>query len=177
MKIKFAFTRKKRKGQKGFKNLKQMAGFTIVELLLYMALFTGFMTILSGLFISTLETQLDASANSKTSQDSWYLFSRLGYDMYRATSITNPATNGETTTTLTFENDTATVTYSLVGGKIVITEDGVTTPIISENVTATNLNFNRLGAQDGKSTISVHFELQGGADQPVQTVEFTLGQR
>jgi hypothetical protein len=170
-------TSKKNRHLDKLKRLKNIAGFTLVELLLYMGLFTGFIVILSGLFISTLEAQLDASSNSRTSQDSWYLISRLGYDFYRSTTITAPSINGETTGHLILENDISSVTYSLVNNKITITENGVTTSLLSENVMATNLSFEKLGVEDGSSTVSIYFELQGGADQPVQVVEFTLGER
>lgn len=152
-------------------------GFTLVELLLYMALFTGFLTILSGLFISTLETQSEATATSRLTQDSWYLSSRFQYDLYRTTAITTPATIGEETTTLTLTNDVSPVTYSLVGNQLMITRDSITAPLLSEGIEAAGLRFKRLGVDGGGSTIQVHLDLRSAVDGQTQEINLTVGVR
>ena len=69
----------------------QRAGFTLVELLLYMGLLTVFLTGLTTLFVASLETQLEGQAVSIVAQEGQYLLQRLEYDVYRADAITSPA--------------------------------------------------------------------------------------
>lgn len=157
--------------------LLKQSGFSIVELLIYMGLFSGFLVILSALFISTLEAQSDASATSHTDQDSWYVYSRLQHDLYQASSITTPANNGDETNSLVLEVDGSTITYSLVNNQLAITKDAQTDPIVSGEVSVSNLNFKRLGNESGTSSILVNMQLQNSVSVQVKDVNITVGLR
>ena len=156
---------------------KNTAGLTIVELLLYMGLFMGFIAILSALFVSTLDVQSDSTATSHTDQDSWYVLNRLQYDLYRADSVITPANNGDTSTSLVLDVGGSQVTYSLVNNQLSITENSVTEPIVSNQVTTSNLSFQRLGNDGGAATITVQMELQNSVSDQVKAIDVTVGLR
>jgi hypothetical protein len=71
-------------------------GVTIVELLLYMAILTVLLTVLTNIFISALDVQSESNATSSVEQDGNYILARLAYDIHRAQSITTPAADGDT---------------------------------------------------------------------------------
>lgn len=81
-----------------FKKIKfnSQRGVTIVELLLYMAILSVLLTILTSVFVSALDVQSESNATSSVEQDGNYILARLAYDIHRAKSINIPASNGAT---------------------------------------------------------------------------------
>lgn len=152
-------------------------GVTMVELLIYMGLFMGFITILSGLFLSTLEAHTDSTANAHIDQDSWYILSRLQYDFSLATAVVTPASNGDTTSTLVLNQAGTQVTYSLVGDKLSLTKNSVTEPLVNQEVNVSNLTFQRLGNLNGLSSVKIQMDVTDDFRTQPQHLNFTLGIR
>ncbi|MDE2025407.1 MAG: prepilin-type N-terminal cleavage/methylation domain-containing protein [Patescibacteria group bacterium] len=73
--------------------LKNQKGITLVELLLYMGIFSTLLMVLVQLFGSIVSVNLESEANSSVSQDGRYILNRLSYDIRQAvaSSITAPA--------------------------------------------------------------------------------------
>lgn len=69
-------------------------GVTVVELLLYMAILSGLLSILTSIFVAALDVQTESSATSSVEQDGNYILARLAYDIHRAQSINIPSSNG-----------------------------------------------------------------------------------
>lgn len=156
---------------------KLQKGFTLVELLLYMGLFMGFIAILSALFVSTLDVQSESTATSHTDQDSWYVSNRLQYDLYRADAIVLPANNGDSSSSLVLDIGGSEVTYSLVGDQLAITENSQTTPIVSNNVSVSGLNFIRLGNDGGAISITTEMQMQNSVSNQAKDFDVTVGLR
>ncbi len=156
---------------------KSQRGFTLLELLIYMGLFSGLLTILSAFFISTLETQSDAATAANLDADSWYLMSRFQHDLYQANSIVSPSSDGETTGTLTLNFEDHQVHYLLSDDKIIIVEDDQSASLLSNSITASNLSFTRLGNGEDATSITVEVELHQAGDNLTKTLEFTTGLR
>lgn len=154
-----------------------LKAFTFIEILIYMTLFVGFLMLLSALFISILDTQLDSSISSQVDQDSWFLINRLQYDMYRADNIELPANNGEGSDTLVLNISDSLVSYSLENNKLLITENGQSYSLINPDSRVSNLNFKKLGNLDGASTITVSLELKNFASSKTKYLNFTSGLR
>lgn len=151
--------------------------FTLVEILIYMLLFLGFLTILSALFISILDTQLNSSTSSQIDQDSWYLMNRIQHDLYQASSIELPVNNGEDSDRLILNMTDSSITYSLINDKFTITENGQAYSLVNQETRVSNLNFKKLGNEDGASTITIYLELKNFAGAKTKTLNFTLGLR
>jgi len=153
----------KLKKQKIIKVLLNKQGFTLVELLLYMGIFSILVVALFQLFTSIIDTQIESQSSSSVFLDGQYILSRFRYDLQRAKSILTPSSPGAQETTTKFSIDNFTYTYSLVGGNLSLTNDVASTTgqLNSADTTVSNLNFIRLSDTQGKNndTLSISFRL------------------
>ena len=78
---------------------KVQEGFTLIELIIYMGLLVILLSVLTSIFMSSLDVQLESEANSAVEQDGSYILSRLAYDIHRAESVAIPVVLGGTSTT------------------------------------------------------------------------------
>lgn len=134
-------------------------GFTIVELLLYMGLLTVFMVIMTRMFTSILDVQLESVATGAVAQDSRYLYERFVYDITRAASIVTPATVGETTNSLTIMIGMVANTYTVSGDAMVLINDAGVNRLNSSATRIRGLSFHRLGKAEGKNSIRITFTI------------------
>ncbi len=144
---------------KFFKNKK---GFTLVELLLYMGIFSILLTVTLQMFGSVFEFQLESEANSSVDVDGKFIINRFSYDVSRASSITLPIALGASGSALTIVVDNQNLTYSLSDGVINLNNasTGTTDQLNSSETTATNLSFTKLeGVTGGKDLIQMSFTL------------------
>lgn len=63
-------------------------GFTVVELLIYMALLTIFLLVLLDVFTTTLNFKLQSEATSALNQDSRLILGNLNYNIYNSGTAT-----------------------------------------------------------------------------------------
>ena len=99
--------------------------FTMVELLIYLALMSIFLVIFGQIFFSVLDTQLKSRAVSAVQQDELYLLSRFGHDIRRATAVTSPASAGEISSSLAITVNSVNHTYGASSGSLTLTVDPV----------------------------------------------------
>jgi type II secretory pathway pseudopilin PulG len=140
-------------------------GFTIIELLLYMGLFSVITLVTLQMFGTVFDAQVESQATSGVSVDGRYILSRFSYDMNRASSIVSPAANGSSGTSFGFIADGDSITYSLSGGNLILTNttDGVSGRLNSDGSTVSDLNFQRLSGYNGKDLIQISFTLTSTA--------------
>jgi prepilin-type N-terminal cleavage/methylation domain-containing protein len=160
-------------------------GFTMVELLLYMGIFSILLVVLMQLFGSILDVHLESQATSSVSQDGNYIFSRLSYDVRQATAIASPSL-GASGSTLQITGGSANYTYSLSGNNLMLTNNttGTTDQLNSTNTTISSVTFKTLGngAVGNKSTVQVIMTVKsktlrkGGVNQ-TKTFQTTIGVR
>src|SRR5579859_4809889 len=76
-----------------FKKLKNQKGVTLIELIIYMGIFSTLLMVLVQLFGSIVNVSLESQSNSSVSQDSRFILSRMSYDIRLAdpTSFTQPS--------------------------------------------------------------------------------------
>jgi type II secretory pathway pseudopilin PulG len=158
------------------------SGFSLVELLIYMGIFMGFLVVLTGLFVTTLEVQSEASQTARIEQDSQYLYSRMQYDIGRATQLVTPVNNGETTTTMVLDTSEGQITYFLESGSIKVTTPTVTGLLLtSPGIVAHSLEFQRLGNLDGQPSIAITILLSshevGSFSPEIRDLNYTFGLR
>lgn len=156
-------------------------GFTIVELLIYMALMSIFLLVLLDIFTATLNSKLASESTSAISQDSRYILSKLSYDVNNADSITSPSL-GLTSASLQFTASGSTVTYALISGNLVKTVGGVSMNLNGADTQLDSISFKNIGSIGGKPTIQVIYTVrskiivQGGGTE-AQTINTTVGTR
>jgi prepilin-type N-terminal cleavage/methylation domain-containing protein len=159
----------------------QKRGFTLVELLVYMALMSIFILVLLDIFTITLNTKLASESTSALSQDSRYILSKLSYDVNNADSITSPSL-GSTSASLQLVASGSAVTYASNSGNLVKTVSGVSMNMNSIDTKLDSISFKNIGNPGGKPTIQVVYTVrskiivQGGGTQ-AQTINTTVGTR
>lgn len=150
-------------------------GLTIVEMLMYMAIFAVLMTILTQVFLSTLDVQLESKATSSVSQDGSYMLARLSYDIKRSQAVLSPTTYGQPSNTLQLNENGITYTYTTdTNGNLLIVNNQGTNYLNSADTTVNNLSFTRIGNVGGKSTILLSFQVKSTTQrvQGYQTSNF-----
>lgn len=161
--------------------IKMQKGFSLVELLIYMALMSIFLMVLLDIFAATLNTKLSSESTSVVSQDSRYVFSKLTYDINNADSVILPVP-GATSTGLQIDNSGSISTYVLNSGNLVKTAGGISMNLNGIDTEFDSISFKNIGNPDGKSTIQVVYTvrskiiIQGGRTE-TQTINTTIGIR
>lgn len=131
-------------------------GFTLIEILIYMGLMAALITVLTNVFVTVLETQLESSSVSVVEIDGRYVLSRLIYDIHRATSITTPAVAGQTSPGLTLNIGGPNHTYTVTDGVLYL--DG-SSRLTSIDTSVSNLSFTRVGNSTDNDTLRISFTL------------------
>lgn len=151
-----------KKTQKGFI---AAAGFTIVELLVYMALLTVFLLILLDIFTTTLNFKLQSESFSTLDQDARYILGNFNYNIYNSGTATVPAGSE-------LNLDSGAKIYQLVNGDLLLNS----VKINSLDTKVNSLSFTKIG-----QTIKISLVLeslivpQGGPK--TETVDTTIGLR
>lgn len=160
---------------------KNQSGFTLVELLLVMALFAMLLTMITDMFTSVLDVRKESEANAAVSADGRYILSRLSYDIAHASSVTTPASLGASGATLAIVVNGVTQSYSLSGSSLQLTNSSGTNNLNSSETTVSAVNFQRIGNPSGKDTIRFSFTLTSVARQQqgqlTETFISTVGRR
>ena len=109
------------------------------------------------------------------------MINRLTYDISRSDSIIIPPAPGAITNNLQLSFNSINQTYQLNDNQLVITDNIGTDRLSSVNTSVSNLQFTRLGNQNGNNTISVDFTLTGRdikkSGVEVKSYNFTVGVR
>jgi Tfp pilus assembly protein PilW len=142
--------------------LKQSNGFTLVELLLYIAITVIIVTTISTFLIMIMTTQVKAQTVAEVEQQGLQVKQLITQTIRNAAAINLPVNAGDTGSTLsvnTFDLTKSPTIFTLNNGTIYITE-GTSTPlaITSSRIITSSLVFARLGAKKQKN-ISIDFTL------------------
>lgn len=142
------------------------AGFTLMELLLYMLIFPTLLLIIYSIFGSIIDSQLESKSYSSIDLDTRYIQTKLAYDFQSADSADNinnsiilPAT-GSAGDTLKIKINSITHTYlASTSGRLVLynpTLDSLT----SSDSSISALTFQRIGPGLNTDTIKVDFTIK-----------------
>ncbi len=164
-----------------YQTVRNQFGFTLIEMVIYMAIFSIFLLVLTEIFISILNVQLESEATSAVYQDGRYLLSRLSYDVKRAEQIIIPASLGEQTNTMQLLINGVNYSYNVDKGDIQLTTGGNLDKLNSYDTTVSDFTVTRLGNINGKHNLQIGFTLiskavkAGGAE--IKNFQTTIGQR
>lgn len=160
---------------------KPQNGFTIVEMMLYMALMTILLVILTEIFTSIISVRLNADANSAVDQDTRFILARLNYDIQRSSAVSTPASLGQTSGSLALTISGSTYTYSLSNGVLSLTTPSGASQLTSSETSISQLSFQKIGNTGGKETVQVLMTIKSKAITPAQaqqrSIQTTLGRR
>ncbi len=134
----------------------RQAGFTLIEILIYMGLMTIFIVVLGQVLSSVLDAQIDAQDISAVEIDSRYVLTRLTYDIRRATAVTAPAL-GQSDSSFTLTINGVSHTYSVNQGRLQLTANATTSVLTGWETQISGFSVTRLGNPVGKPTLKISF--------------------
>lgn len=156
-------------------------GFTVVETSIYMGLLAILLLVMTELLLSVLDVQLKTEATSSVQQDHRYLFTRLHYDINRATTIVTPALNGATTNSLQLTIDGVNYVYNLSGTDLNIGTGLGTIKLNGYNTAISAVSFTKLGNTGGREnsvrvnlTITSRTQTKSGSDSANLATTFAV---
>ena len=169
--------------------MNKLKGFTLIELVIYMGVFSILIGVLSSLFGSIVEVQLESTATSNVNQDGRYLLSKLLYDVKSASAsataaaIVVPANPGDQTSTLQITVNSINYTYSLdANGNLQVVNGSTnqTDVLNSYNTSVSGLTFTRIGNGGSNDTVNVAYTIKSrtkeSSGQPdTESFQTTLG--
>lgn len=175
------FNRKEEESSNCRKFHKYSRGLTLIELIIYMGLFSMFVTVLVQLFASSIETRLDAEGTSNANLDANYLLLHFEDVIHNATDITDPTLYGTPQNSLSITVDGDEYEYSLQDGNIIQTVDGTSTQVNSWGTTITNLSFERMRNSAGLDSVRISATVESVARNhngpEIRTLQTTVGMR
>lgn len=154
-------------------------GYTLIELLVYLGIFTIIIGVISTLVIQTLNYNLQSTADSALAQTTRNLFFDFSQTIRRSTNVSSPAL-GFSANRLELNNGQ--VIYQLnAAQRLEKTESGETALLTPTNIRVNSLNFEHLGNPGDRSTIrlTLSLEASSAALNPVQsqTLQTTVSLR
>lgn len=162
--------------------MKNKKGFTLIELVVVMGIFSFIAIVMSDILSSIVNAHITTESGSIVQQDSSFIFSRLSYDIARASSITYPAGPGDTTNVLTMTIDGVLYQYAINSGVLELTVNGSVDRLNNPDDILNNATFTRLGNGDGKDTVTFQFTVtstaqDAGRNQESKTYSATVGMK
>ncbi len=156
-------------------------GFTIVEMLLYMGILSGFLLVVSQIFLSALDVQRESEATTSVEEDGRYILSRFQYDITRAQKVTVPTTLGSQSNTLQLTIGNGSSIYAVNGTNLTLTDAIGTSTLNSYGSSVSAFGVQRLGNIGGKESVKLGFTLTSSTQRPagpeVRTFQTTVGIR
>jgi len=145
--------------------MKKNSGFTLVELLIYIGLLTIFMSIVTRIFTGIIDVQLSSEATGSVEEDGRFIYSRMAYDVSRATSVITPSDLGSQTNSLIILIGGVTNTYRVSGDNLVLDNNFGTNQLNGMGTHISNLSFQRLGNVNGQYSIQMKFTITSTTQQ------------
>ncbi len=140
-------------------------GFTIVELLIYMALLTIFLLVLLDIFTTTLNFKLQSEASSVLNQDARAILANFNYNIYNAGSATVPLTSQ-------LSLDSGAKIYQLSNGDLLLNS----VQLNSQDTKIDSINFTKI-AKTIQISITLESLVQPEGGPKTETVSTTMGLR
>lgn len=166
----------------GPKRVKPRArGFTLVEVILYISLFSVLLIVLTEIIAATFDVQLESEARTESEGEAKFIMTRLLYDINRASSIAVPASLGQTATSLQLVIGGTNYTYNLSSQNLQLTTSLGTDNLNSSQVQIQAVSFQRVGNVGGKPTVRINLTLasstQVSGNSEVRSYQTTVGLR
>ncbi|MDP2585655.1 MAG: prepilin-type N-terminal cleavage/methylation domain-containing protein [Candidatus Levybacteria bacterium] len=142
-------------------NIFSQKGVSIIEMILYMAILSVLLTILTSIFVSALDVQSESQATSSVEQDGNYILARLAYDIHRAQNINIPVTNGETNDNFQVVINGINYTYIVdANNNLILTDDLGINNLNNYGTNISGFSVQRLGNVGGvENTLKINFTI------------------
>ena len=137
-------------------------GFTLIEMLLYLALMTIMIAVLGGIGVNVLASNAKAHALEEVGYNAHFVFEKLRTAVNDASSIDGPTGNG-TSSTLTLSMGDASknpTVFTLADGILTMTESaGQPITLSTDGVTISSLQFRDVSYPASPSTVRIEMSI------------------
>jgi type II secretory pathway pseudopilin PulG len=141
-------------------NLKMRKGFTIIELLIFSAIFAVISVAFLSALVSTVQVQTKQSAAAEVNQQTQFLLDTIQRYVERSSLIQLSSNSATSTLKLRMSSSTEDPTYIYLSGTTVYlqqTDSGAVQPLTSSKVNVTNLTFTKRANPPGHDSVNVAF--------------------
>lgn len=156
------------------------SGFTLIEMILYMALLGTLLVTIVYIFVAILDLKVNAQNTEMIQTDGKFMLSRMIYDINAASNVTTPsigATGGEINMSICAAASSPNYDFKVVSGNLILTISGVQYQLNDSNATVSSFSVTRTtSTTTHKDTITVNFTLDSIAKNrlgtPISSVPF-----
>ncbi|HUX36171.1 MAG TPA: type II secretion system protein [Candidatus Paceibacterota bacterium] len=144
------------------KNSDSQRGFTIIELLIFSAIFSIMAISFLSVLVSSVQIQAKQNATAEVTQQSQLLLDTIQYYVQSASEVETPADTATTTLKLRMASSTIDPTYIYLSGNTVYlqqTDAGAAQALTSDKVNVSNLAFTKRANSPGHDSVSVGFTI------------------
>jgi len=142
--------------------LNSKSGFTIIELLIFSAIFSIMAISFLSVLVSSVQIQAKQNATAEVTQQSQLLLDSIQYYVQSASLVETPADAATTTLKLRMSSSTIDPTYIYLSGNTVYlqqTDSAAPQPLTSDKVSVSNLDFTKRANSPGHDSVSVGFTI------------------
>ncbi|TSC60171.1 MAG: Cell wall surface anchor family protein [Parcubacteria group bacterium LiPW_15] len=152
------------------REVKKRGGFTLIEMVVFTAIFTVTIIAFISVLISITRTQVRQSAVAEVNQQSQFVLQALQYYVERSSLIETASTEATTTITLRMTNTLEDPTLVFASGTQIYSKVG-TDPaqaLTSGKVTVSNFSMSKRVNAPGKDSLAVTFSISYNTANPQQ---------
>ena len=147
-------------------------GFTIIEILIFSALFSVMAISFVAALVSTIQVQTKQVATAEVNQQSQLLLDAIQYYVQLASLVELPADTATTTLKLRVSSSTIDPIYIYASGTVAYlkqTDSGTPQPLTSDKVNVSNLTFTKRANTPGHDLVSVAFTVAYNSSSVLQS--------
>ena len=159
-----------------FRNSKKIfgsnRGFTIIELLIFSAIFSIMAISFLSVLVSSVQIQMRQNATSEVTRQSQLLLDTIQYYVQTASLVETPADTATSTLKLRMASSTIDPTYIYLSGNTAYlqqTDGAGAQPLTSNKVSISNLTFTKRANSPGHDSVSVGFTIAYSSPTAQQT--------
>lgn len=120
------------------------AGFSLIELLIYISIIAVFSSMLASMFIVLGRSRGQLEARAEVNQALRFVSEKINQDIRAATSVTTPASAGTSSSTLVLVVGGSTITYRATSGILERQVDALSPePMTADVVSVSSIRFTR----------------------------------
>ncbi|MGI8419813.1 MAG: PilW family protein [Candidatus Levyibacteriota bacterium] len=140
-------------------------GFTLIELIIYIGILSVLLGVMSSVFTTVVDVQLESNATASVDQDGRYLLGKLLHDFQANTPVVikQPKDPGTQTNylQLNLNNSLSDTIYSVDGnGNLQLTESSASAQLNSYDTNISSFSATRIGLNDSHDTVRVSFTIR-----------------
>lgn len=159
---------------------RRQSGFTLIELIVAVAIFGILILAAAVLYVTVLRQQVDDRLVQNLQRETDRVTAHAERNVAGATGVSGGSTcNAENADQITLASPDGALTYRRIGGQIEFVEGGTTEDLLSPDVTASDVGF--FPTCDGTTLVSLRFQatLSASAAGQSETVDIstTIGTR